>query len=185
MRAVVVPAIQQIEPRHCISKDYKSSDQQRPNTCRDHYILKKKWMVAPILTKQISNKGHYHLRFTKGVVTSVKRTMSMYMCALPLNKARPIAYIESPWCKSWNINIRKTNSWYRGNRNRRTPLRARACASTEWYLHTPFHLKKENKAGSSSSLSKSNQSKPAEATIVFSYAMSMIRDMEYRSITCK
>ena len=180
MREAVVPAIQQIEPRHCISKDYKSSDQQRPNTCRDHYKLffLKKWMVAPVLNEQISNKGYYHLRFTKGVVTSVKRTMSMYMCALPLNKARPIAYIESPWCKSWNINIRKTSSWYRGNNNKKTLLKARTCAMTEWYLHTPFHLKKGNTAGSSSSLSKSNQSKPAEATIVFSYAMSMIRDME-------
>lgn len=37
MRAAAVPAIQQIEPHHCISKDYRSSGQQRPNTYRDHY----------------------------------------------------------------------------------------------------------------------------------------------------
>ncbi len=49
-----------------------------------------------IRINRFNRTGHYHLRFTKGVVASVKRTMSMYMCALPLNRARQIAYIESP-----------------------------------------------------------------------------------------
>ena len=47
MRAAVVPAIQQIGTRHCISKGYKSSDQQRPNTCRDHYNVLKKMNGSP------------------------------------------------------------------------------------------------------------------------------------------
>ena len=57
----------------------------------------------------------------------------------------------------------KNNSWSRGNHNRVIPLRARTCATTEWYLHTPFHPKKENTRGSSPSLSKNNQSKPVES----------------------
>jgi hypothetical protein len=38
MSTAAIPAIQQIEPHHCISKGYKSSGQQHPDTCTDQII---------------------------------------------------------------------------------------------------------------------------------------------------
>ena len=69
MRAVVVPAIQQIGPRHCISKGYKSSDQQRPNTCRDHYKLffLKKYSLAQVSDKD-ARVNVYHVRLCWNLV---------------------------------------------------------------------------------------------------------------------